>query len=255
MRSPELGALAQVQIGLDEGADLQDADDVVDRALVDGQAAVVLIAHLLEDLRERIVDVDGRDVHTRGEDALDRDVAELQRRGDQLALLFVKAAFLGHVLDDIVQLVLGDRDLRVALGELRRAAADRRQQRRERREKLHQHAHRARAGEQQLFAVLLAQALRQHLAEEKHDDRGDDRAEGDEAQSPAPRDRHGHDRGDGDMYDVRTDQDRGDRAVEVIEQEQRVLRPRIAAFGRRFDLRARRGGHGRLGDGEIHGAE
>ena len=251
----DVGVGAQMQIGLDEFADLQHADDVVDRALVDGQTAVVLAADGREDRLKVVAEIDRREVDARREDALDRDVAELERGGDQLSLLGIERALLGHVLDDVVKLILGDGDLRVALRELRRAVADRREQRREGRKELHQQAHQPRAAQQQLFIILFAQTLRQHFAGEEHDDRRDDRAERNSVQSPSSGDRDGHDRGDGDMYDVRTDQYRGDRAVKMVQQIQGVFRPRVAALRRRLDPDARNRSHGRFGNGKIHGAE
>ena len=44
---------------------------------------------------------------------LDRDVAEFQRGLHKVALLLVERAGVGHVLYDVVQLVLGDGDLPV----------------------------------------------------------------------------------------------------------------------------------------------
>lgn len=91
---------------LDVFADLQDADHIVNAVGIHGQTAVALLAHVGEDLLRGIVHVHGGDVHARRDDALDRHVGKRQGRAHELAALGGQLPVVGHVLDDVGQLIL-----------------------------------------------------------------------------------------------------------------------------------------------------
>ena len=91
---------------LDVLADLQDADHIVNAVGIHGQTAVALLAHVGEDLLRGIVHVHGGDVHARRDDALDRHVGKRQGRAHELAALGGQLPVVGHVLDDVGQLIL-----------------------------------------------------------------------------------------------------------------------------------------------------
>ena len=242
---------AEMQIGLDILPDLQDADDVVDAALVYRESAVVLRLDLREDLFRAVVDVDRGQVDARGEDALHRHVAELQRGGDQVALLFVQRALLGHVFDEVVELILGHADLRVAPGQACGGVADLGQRGGQGSEERHQHFERAGVGERKSLAVALGDALGEHFTGKEDHNGGDQRADGYCAQSPAGGNGHGDDRRRGDVNDIGTDQQSGDRLVEVIQHILCLLGPQIAPVCFRLDPAARNRGDGCFGHGEV----
>ena len=208
-----------------------------------------------EDLRVAAFDVQRREIDPRREHVFDRDVPELQRGGDQLPLLLVEAALLGHVLDDVIELVLGDGLLRVAGGMAGRRLPQRGQNPAERAEKAHEKHQRAGGRQGQLVRELLGDALGQHLAREKDHDRGDERADGNRAQAPAARDRERDKGGGGNMYDIGADQNRGDRLVEVVEHIEGLSGPGVPPLLGEPDTRTRARGERRLGRGEVHRAE
>ena len=53
------------------------------------------------------------------QDTLHRELAKLKRRRNKLTLLLIKTAFFGHVFDDIIELLLCDRDFRFPLCKFR----------------------------------------------------------------------------------------------------------------------------------------
>ena len=120
--------LADPDVIADILADMQNADDIVNTALVYRQAAVVLLFDELQDLLLGHADIDRGHVHAAGQNTLHRHVAELQRRGDQFALLLVDGALFGHILDDIVNIIFRDGRLVISLGRLCRDVADQSQQ-------------------------------------------------------------------------------------------------------------------------------
>ena len=97
---------------------------MVDASLIDRQAAVVLRLDDAENLVPRRVGIQRRHIHARGQNAFHREVAELQGGGDQFALFFVQASFFRHVLDDVIELVLGDGKLGLSPPQLRGRCAD-----------------------------------------------------------------------------------------------------------------------------------
>ena len=216
-QAAQVQVLPAVEIGLDEAADLEDADDVVNAPLVHGQAAVVLGLDLGEDVLQTVLDIDGLQVHPGGQDALHRHLAELQGGGNELALLFVQAALLGHVLDDIVELILGDGDLRLARGQGGGAAPDQGQQGGEGPEQDHEEAQGPGGGLAEPLRILFGDALGQHLPGKEDHDSGHDGAHGHGAQPPETGNRHGDQGGRRDMYDVGADEQGADGPVKMIQ--------------------------------------
>ena len=89
-------------------AGVQDADDVVDLVLIHGDARVALADDQVMDLFGIVVDVNNGDVNAGGQDLLRGLFVKLQRRLHQLALLLLEDAFFLNVLDNHLELVLGD---------------------------------------------------------------------------------------------------------------------------------------------------
>ena len=85
---------------------------------------MLLLADVGEDFPGGILNIHRRKVYPRGKDAFDRCFAELKRGGNELAAFLAQAAVLGHVLNDIIDLVLGDGYLGVCLYEACRKVAD-----------------------------------------------------------------------------------------------------------------------------------
>ena len=246
--------LAEAEVGLDVLAYLEHTDDVVNAALVHGQTAVVRGFDKAQQLRVAAVYVYGHYIDPRGQHALNGDVAELERGGYQVALILVKAALLGHVLDDVVQLILRDGDLAVAGGELRGCLTYPCQQLRERGEKLHKEAEHRRAGESESIAVLLCDALGEHLTGKEHNDSGNDRTYRHGANAPFLCYREGDDRGCGDMYYIGADKQGADGQIKIIQHIESLFCPEVAAFGRRLNAAARCGGHRSLRNSKKCGA-
>ena len=227
----QVDALALAQVGLYVLAYRQNADDIIDAALIDRQAAVLLLTDVSQHLVGRILDIHRRKVDTGREDALNGRLAELERRGDKLAPLLAETAVLGHVLNDVVYLVLGDGYLGVGLHEAGRKVADGRQNCRYRPQNAHKKAQRTGHCQGQSLAVFFSNAFREHFAHEKDHDGHDYRAQSDGAQSPDAGDIDRDDARRGDVHDVCTDKNTADGTVEVIQHFERLKSLGLALFG------------------------
>ena len=109
-----------------------------------GQAAVRLGAYRCENVVKAVVNVERDDVNARGEDALNGRFGKLQRGAYKLSALGIEAALLGHVLDDVINFVLRDGNLRVCLDKARGKIADRGQHGGKRSQNGHEKPQRAR---------------------------------------------------------------------------------------------------------------
>ncbi len=98
---------------------VEDADDLVDRLLVDRDPRVALLDDEVDRLLERRVRPDPGDRDARDHDLVDAPLAELDDRVDHLLLLGLEDALLAAALDDQAELLGGD--LRLARRRRRRA--------------------------------------------------------------------------------------------------------------------------------------
>ena len=151
--------------------------------------------------------------------------------------------------------ILGHRRLAVAWGESCRRLTDLRQKLGKRGKELHKEYKYAGAAFCKALAVLFGDALGEHLTCEKHHYRSDDSAQRNGAEPPYSRDRDGHKRSRGNMYDVGTYQQSADRHVKIVHNIQCSLRAGLTALGGDLYLGARRGGERRLRHGKEHCAE
>ena len=250
-QAAKLRVFPLTQVYTDVFADLQDADDVVDAALVHRQAAVALLADEREDLLRRRVHIERRNVYARREHALDRYVRKLQRRVDELRPILGQLALVGHRFDDVVELILGHGDLRLALGEIREEFSDVRKCLRQRRENAHKKAQGRRRRKGAPFTVALGDALGEHLSGKKHRDRAHDRTKRHPARAPGARNEHRCERSGGDVDDIRADEDRRNCAVKIVLYVKGSLRLLVALIEPRLEPDAADGRGGRLCHGKI----
>ena len=87
---------------------VEDADDLVDGGLVDGEPRVALLDDPVDRLVERGRGRQGDDRDPRDHDLVDPPVAELDDRVDHLLLLGLEDPLLAAALDDQPQLLGGD---------------------------------------------------------------------------------------------------------------------------------------------------
>ena len=74
----DIQRLAPADIVADIAADVQDSDDMVDRSLIDRQAAVILLLDKCQNLFLRHIDIDRRHIDPACQDTLYCDSAKLQ---------------------------------------------------------------------------------------------------------------------------------------------------------------------------------
>ncbi len=170
---PDVHALSLADIVADEAPDVQDADDIVNGSLIDREPAVVLFLDKGQHILAGHIDVDRRHIHPAGQDALDRDVAELQGRGDQVLLLLIDGAVLRHILNDVVDVIFSDRGLLISFGEPGGRIADPGQQGRGRPQDHHEKAQKPRRRQAEGIIIFPRKTFGQHLSEEKHYQGGD----------------------------------------------------------------------------------
>ena len=216
-KRPDIKGMSPADVVADIAPDVQDADDVVDGSLIDGKAAVVLVLDEGQDLLLGHVDVDRRHVHAAGQDAFDRDVAELQGGRDQVSLRLVDLALFGHVLDDVIEVIFRDGGLVVPLCQLRHAIADPGQDGRRGTQEGHEHTKNPCCRETEGFTVFPGKTFGQHFSEEKYHQGRDQRRYGDRGDTPPLTHVDRDDRGRGQMYNIGADQERRDRPVKVFD--------------------------------------
>ena len=180
------------------------------------------------------------------------DVGELQRRLDKITLLLVQTARVGHVLHQIVELILGDGHLALAFGEPGGPLADGGQHHRHRGEKAHKKAQRTGGAQAEPLAVFFRNGLGEHLPYEEQYQRGGQGAPRHGAHAPPVGHQQGDHRRGGQVGDIGADQDRGDGPVEVVQHPHGFFCPVVALLQPDPDTVAGHGGEGRLREGEIH---
>ena len=232
-------------------ADLQHADDVVDAALVHGQAAVVRPVDGGQDLLVGGVGVQSREIYPGREHPLHGDVAEFQGGVDQLSLPGVQISLVGHGLDDVIELVLGDGDLRLALEDPRRHPADGAQRPGQGGENAHKKAQGRGHGQRAPFTVSFGYGFRQHLPGKKHSHSADDRTQRHPLASPGTAHHHRGQRSGGQMHDIRPDQQRGNSLIEAVQHGERLVGPSLSPVGTKLEPDAAHRSHGGLGQGKI----
>lgn len=84
------------------------ADDVVDRAFIDGDAAELVCLGVVQDVLDVVFDVDGEHVHARRHDFIGFRVGVADGLVEKGGLLFVDHALLFDALDHFVKIVLAD---------------------------------------------------------------------------------------------------------------------------------------------------
>ena len=247
----QVGLLPLLKVLPHEAADLQDADDVVHAVLIDRDAAVAGGLHLGEDLLQRVVHVDGLHVHPGGEDALRRQIAEGQGGMHEIPLLRVQVALVRHVLDDVVELVLGDGDLAVALGEAARELTDLGKDEGNGRQQVHEEHQGGRRAQGQPEAVLLGDALGQHLTHEEDHEGGDEGAESHRAEAPAAGDEDRHIGRAAEMYDVGADENGGDGLIKMLADVHGLVGPAVSPLHGGLQPDAADSGKAGLADGKV----
>ena len=102
--------LAQINIAVDDlfqiVARMQNADDVVDIALIHGDARIALADDQIMDLVLVVLNIDRGDVNARRQYLLRGLFVKFQRRLHQLAFLFLEDTLLLDAFDDVFELVL-----------------------------------------------------------------------------------------------------------------------------------------------------
>ena len=88
--------------------DVDDADHVVRAAVVDGDAAEAALHHETSHFLGGRRHVEGEDLGPRDHHLLDRRLRELEDAVDQLLLRLVEHALLAALLDQVLDLLLGD---------------------------------------------------------------------------------------------------------------------------------------------------
>ena len=240
------------EISLDVFSDLKHADHMVDASLVNRKAAVVLGLDDAEGLIAVCIGIQSRHVHARGQNALHGQVSELQRRGNQLALLLIQASLFRHILNDVVEFVLGDREFRPSSAFFGKSLPDFCQNRREGPEKTHKKAKASCAALGQPLRKLLGNAFRQHLAGKEHNQSFNNRADRHRREAPASGHDHGDQRREEEMADVGADQHGRDRTFKMVKDIKCLLCAGFAPLGGGSHPNARAGGKCGLGKGKIN---
>ena len=228
-QTAQVGVLV-LAVGLEILAHLQGTDDVVCGALVHRVTAVAVAQQIFHNLFGGGGNLQRIHIHTGGQNAVHGNVAEFQSGADELTLLFIEGAFVGHILNNIVQLIFGDGHFlfpaHMTCGKL----TDLGQHKAHRGEQAHKHQQAGSAHQRQAFAISLGNALGQHFPKEENCQSGDDCTHCNKRQAELT----GHDNGDhgshSQVRDVGADEHGGHCLVEVFQYQQRLIRAAVSAF-------------------------
>src|SRR5262245_58570320 len=88
---------------------IEDADDLIQVAVVNRNAREAAVDKIFRDLREGGVNIDRMDLSARLHDGFDRSVGKLENAVDQFLLGFIENAFGGAFADQRFHLVDGDK--------------------------------------------------------------------------------------------------------------------------------------------------
>ena len=239
---------------LEQVAHLQNADDVVDGAPVDGDAGEVRAEHHLERLVERVLDVDRDEVDARGQDLLHGDLVKVEGRLHEIALLLLEHALLLDRFDDVFELLLGNGGLRLrALQKAQGKLLDLDEEEDHGGQQLDEELEQAARLHGDRLAVLLRQRFRQDFSKDQYQDGhhrcGDRRARGAEDRR---RDHRGNRRAR-HVDDVVAHQDGREQAVEVVHDRERPFRFFVSAVRVVLHADLVEGRIGRLTRGEKGG--
>lgn len=239
---------------LEQVAHLQNADDVVDGAPVDGDAGEVRAEHHLERLVERVLDVDRDEVDARGQDLLHGDLVKVEGRLHEIALLLLEHALLLDRFDDVFELLLGDGGLRLrALQKAQGKLLDLDEEEDHGGQQLDEELEQAARLHGDRLAVLLRQRFRQDFSKDQYQDGhhrcSDRRARGAEDRR---RDHRGNRRAR-HVDDVVAHQDGREQAVEVVHDRERPFRFFVSAVRVVLHADLVEGRIGRLTRGEKGG--
>ncbi len=236
----EVGAVVLAVVALaDEVAELDDADDVVEAALVDRDALVARADAGLDGLLE--VGVDGHRVHVepRRHHLLRDGVVEPEDALEHLALVLLDDALALAGLDDVLDLVAGDvrgLDGRPAAGDLVDDAGQVVEGDDQRQQHVLRELQRLRDPQRPRLGVLDRVGLRRALAEQQHERRDAERRERDRlALRDVEREQPRRDRRHRDVDEVVPHEDGHEQAVGVVLERLDRRRAGLALLGERLE--------------------
>ena len=233
---------------------MQDADDVVGVLAVDGIAAVPVLAARGLDLLEGRRDGQEDDPRARHHRFADRRLAEGEDGVQELALLALEAALLAREVDDALDVVPRDVRRRVDAERAEDPARDGREEARHGREKAHEELHRADEEERDLLGAPRGDRLGRHLRDDEKEHGRQDRRDEDAPLLAEGGDREaGAERARGRVRERVADEERSDRAREVVPQPLEPLGFPLARIPEPEDGRLGEGRDRRLGRGEERG--
>ena len=153
-------------------AGVQDTDDVVDVVFIDGNARVALADDQVVDILHAVVDVDNGHIDAGGQYLLRGLFVEFQRRLHEFGFLLFEDTFLLDALDDVFELVLGDRGgALLDVSDLHDKALDADEEIDKGSEDVGHHLQEKARIQHDAVALFLADTFRYHLAEGQHEKR------------------------------------------------------------------------------------
>ena len=230
---------AQQILGVD------DAHDVLGVVAIDGQAGVIALEALRQDVLGRVLCIDHLDPRPVQHDLLDRAVAQVQRAQDAVAVLLLDHALGMAQVQGARDLVPHGQDIGAGVGldaehpqDQPHQGADGGHDRREDGDDdLDRRGDQGRGG----FRVGDGVGLWQHLGKDQDQHGHDQRGQGDPAVPEQPREKRGRQRRGQDVDQVVAQKDRPDQAFVVLGDLQRPFGGARSLVGLGAQLAARRG--------------
>ena len=244
-----------IQQGLEVVVQVEDANDVVNAALVDRDPGESGLTGSVIDLLAAVLDIHGHDVHPGCHDLGGADLVEVQSVLQQLTAVLVQDVLILGGLDDGLQLLHGVVLLAVFLplqGQGHEADKSH-HQKRQGLEDDGQEAHRPGKGQRETVGVLLRHDLWHGLAEDDNADRHDDSGDPGILLSEGGNGDERAQGGDGDVHEIVADEDGGEGIVVMVDDPDRQGRQTGTVLSLIFQADAVGGGERHLSAGKERG--
>ena len=228
------------------------AHNVIQAVLIHRQAGVAALGEHGAHLVHGGVPGHGGDLHAGGKDIAHLQVAELDGRADQLALVLVQTALVLRLRHHGDELLFGDARVVGGADDTAEQALPLGEQEVQRRQHRQQHPQQRGRGHGKGLGALLGDGLGGYLAEDQHGHRQHHGGHGGAvALAHQIREEHGAHGGGGDVDDVVADEDGGEQAVIVLRHAQRQRRAAVSCFRLALEADLVEAGKGGLRGGEV----
>ena len=209
---------------------MNDADDVVDRFMVNRQTRVAVFHEKRANLLHRRFLVDSDKIHARRQNIRHIEIVELDRGTDEIALVSVQPTFALSLVDNAHQLFFSDAIVAGRLEDLREQLLPHAEKEIQRRQHDNDHTQDRRRKHREALRKFLGHAFWRDFAEDQHHDRDHNRRDRGPVGHKDFREEQGGDRRRRDVDNVVADENAREQLVIILAHSQRPRSALVAVF-------------------------